>query len=412
MDFYAEKSRNLPRFIYRNLRDQLTRAGDDPAARAAVIGAFVAALANLKPRGDWLKLKWTLPPALAAALTEPETQAIAAALAARQGRRNDRFLEVFPHCRDEFSVNLPFLEAAFGAQRVPLFDRQTRMFTIGSCFARNIADWLGKQGYDVTPFQQAEDLNSPFSNAKMLALCAAPEDARRAYVAHWVTALYPPTMADRHEELMQTELVRLDGLAASVLRAEVIIVTAGNVLDFFLAGPVVADEPGPAVAPKFFAISISEDVERQAYVSQRMRESGAVFRLGSHADALAALASQYASLRRLNPAAQLLYTLSPVPIDSAIGLQGAAQRGAVELDCISKSTLRVALAEFLQAQAGDARLHYFPSFEIVRWIAPLADVPVFGHEDAASRHVSQDVLNGIFRFFLYRHGRESASPPA
>jgi hypothetical protein len=46
----------------------------------------------------------------------------------------------------------------------------------------------------------------------------------------------------------------------------------------------------------------------------------------------------------------------------------------------------------------DSKVHYLPSFEIVRWIAPVVGIPVFGAEDAASRHVSSAVLNAVCSF--------------
>lgn len=409
MDFYADKSRTLPRFVYRNLLALLERPG---ASREEAILAFATFLATLKPRGEWLKMKWCMPPALATRLTAAERTRVEAVIAARRDRRNDRYIEVYPHCTDEYSLEIPFLDAAFGSDRRELFSRRTRLFTIGSCFARNIATWLSARGYDIETFQQLEDLNSPYSNAKLLAICAASDEEREEYIAHWIRRLYPEEMLPRMDELLAAEIVRLDRLRDSVANAAVLIVTCGNVIDYFLPAGAGSNDHGAAVAPKFLAISISADVERQAFLLQRMREQGTRFRLGTAAETRTALESQYASLRRLNPRARVVFTLSPVPIDSAVGIENPHGHGAITLDCISKSTLRVAMAEFLDAHAGDDSLVYFPSFEIARWIAPNLGRSVFGFEDACSRHVSQHVLDGIYRYFLHRHGREEAGQVA
>lgn len=409
MDFYGKKARDKPRFLYRNLADGLDQAerSGGPAARKALLDSIGSQVAGLKAKGDWLKMKWCLPPALAAKLTEPELAQLDAALANRRERRNDRLLEVFPHCSDEFTIDTAFLDAAFGATRSPRFNRQTAIRTLGSCFAHNIAQYLEAQGYQARSFRQAEDLNSPFSNAKMLAICAADEPVQRAYIERWIDALYPPEMINGRDALIDHELKRLQDLAGFIRASDVLIVTFGNIIDYFLPADRVSGEPGPAVAPKFFAVSEQEDVELRAYLTARMKEQGAEFRLGSPDETAAALASQHAALRHLNPTAHIFYTLSPVPIDSALGLTNPLKRGAVELDCISKSSLRVALAQFMEAAgsgpAADASLEYFPSFEIVRWIAPNGQVPVFGNEDAASRHVSQAVLSGIYRYFITRY---------
>jgi hypothetical protein len=400
MDYYADKSRALPRFVYRNLVKLLSNDGND---RFAAIENFRELLRTLKPKGDWLKLKWTMPSCVAEQLEPAEVAEIESLLAMRRERRNERFLEVFPHCSDEFSLDLPFLDAAFGTTRLPLISRRTPVITIGSCFARNIAVYMASHGYNVNAWQQAEDLNSPFSNAKLLEVCTADDALRRRYIDHWVRKLYPPQMDNSIAELIEFEVKRLVALTSFIRTSELMIVTCGNIIDYFLAANPVLGEAGPAVAPKFLSISTSEGVEQRTYLTHKMREAGAVFRLGTYWETLEALVSQYKSLRQLNPSAHIIFTLSPVPIDSAVGLNTTRRSGAIELDCISKSSLRVALAEFLADVGKDERVSYFPSFEIVRWIAPNIGIPVFGNQDAASRHVSQHVLDGVYRFFLHRY---------
>ncbi|MGY8719692.1 MAG: GSCFA domain-containing protein, partial [Verrucomicrobiia bacterium] len=68
-------------------------------------------------------------------------------------------------------------------------------------------------------------------------------------------------------------------------------------------------------------------------------------------------------------------------------------------DCFSKSTLRVAAQEVVQKY--DGRFFYWPSFEIVRWLAPLFG-PVFGVDDGASRHVSLEVFASVTDAFITR----------
>lgn len=403
MDYYADKSRALPRFVYRNFVELLKKVGDN---RASAIQTFREFLTTVKPKGDWLKLKWTMPPYFTEQLQPAELADIESLLATRRDRRNEKFLEVFPHCSDEFSLDVSFLEAAFGATHSPLISRSTAVITIGSCFARNIAAYMTSHGYNVKTWQQAEDLNSPFSNAKLLEICAVDEALRRRYIDHWVRTLYPPQMDTSVPEIIEFEINRITALTSFIRTSELMIVTCGNIIDYFLTADPILGELGPAVAPKFLSISTSEGVEHRTYLTKKMREAGAVFRLGTYRETLEALTSQYKSLRKLNPAAHIVFTLSPVPIDSAVGLSKTRRSGATEIDCISKSSLRVALAEFLANIADDERVIYFPSFEIVRWVAPNIGIPVFGHQDAASRHVSQHVLDGVYRFFLHRYAVE------
>jgi hypothetical protein len=89
-------------------------------------------------------------------------------------------------------------------------------------------------------------------------------------------------------------------------------------------------------------------------------------------------------------------------VDSVIGLAGDLKT-AIEVDCVSKSRLRSAFDEIaprLRTTLGP--IHYFPSFEVVRWIAPMLPIPTFGLDDAASRHVSSPILDAVCSLFLNR----------
>jgi hypothetical protein len=79
----------------------------------------------------------------------------------------------------------------------------------------------------------------------------------------------------------------------------------------------------------------------------------------------------------------------------------AEMASAVLADCVSKSSLRAALHEVL-AGGTHAGVHYWPSFEIVRWLGGHAGFAVYGADDANSRHVNEAVVRLIVERFL-RH---------
>ena len=108
----------------------------------------------------------------------------------------------------------------------------------------------------------------------------------------------------------------------------------------------------------------------------------------------------YHLIRGLTPDTTIIFTVSPVPIDSVLGISDPLNLNAIEIDCISKSTIRSALYEVMSdiKISLDKNLFYLPSYEIVRWVAPLTGIPIFGNEDAASRHVSNDILNSVCEF--------------
>lgn len=399
MEYYAQKRKDSPRFLYRTFAVALAGATSEQE-RAHVVSAFSDTIATLTISGAWHNMKWCLPPALSAVLTSEEARTITSALERKRAARTDRLLSVFPLCSDEYSTSTAFLNAVFGTRRYPIIDRDTRIFTLGSCFARNIAHHLKAMGYQTTPFVQSEDLNSPFSNAQMLTVCRAPVNAQRAYVHHWIDILYPNH--PKPAAAVADALDRLNDLRNLIEKSDVLVVTCGNVLDYFLSGQSDGTPLNSRVAPKFLSVSFKEDVDVRLDLTHKLKAAGADFRLGTHTEVTDSLASLYSSIRALNTRASVLLTLSPIPIDSALGLSNVASPSAIEVDCISKSLLRVAIHELLTANRHDHDLLYFPSFEIIRWIAPCFDSAVFGKEDASARHVSQEILTGVYDYFLRR----------
>lgn len=402
--FYNEKDRSVPRFAYRRLQRALSLA-TDTVQRAKAIDGFLSAIEAQGSKGDFLKFKWTLPNYLRQELDAAELARVDQELAQRRSKRNRRYIEVYPHCADEFSLDESFLDATLGTVGAPVIAKSTQVFTIGSCFARNIAVFLQEKGYSAEAFRLAEDINSPLSNAKMLSVATASSAAQTDYLRHWLAILNPDESAANVERLVERELARLKRLLEAIRTANFIIVTVGNTFDFFVEPDAQDIAPEIPVAPKFFKVSDSEDVDKRGAVSSHLKAHGAKFRMATFAEARKSLEILHSTIRSVNSRAHCVFTLSPVPIDSAIGVEKTVPYGAIELDCISKSTLRAALNEvFAELSAIDGKFHYFPSFEIVRWIGAMLPIPVFGLEDAASRHVSSDILNAVYGYFLRKYG--------
>jgi len=404
VDFYAGKSKDLPRFAYRNLAAALQSAADY-AGRVAVLATFVETLKANAGKGDFLKFKWVMPPFLRTLLSGDEQVMVDRTLAEIRTRQSTKLFGVYPHCADEFSLDAVFIEAAFDATPNVLFDKTTPIFTIGSCFARNISRFLAERRFNVQTFSQVEDLNSPHSNAAMLAAATATPEARAHYLRQWLMTILVGYAADVIDQTLQHEIVRLEQLRQSIADSRVLIVTLGNTIDYHFG----ADSAAPvldavSVAPKFLAITDNESVNLRVAFGAIAQKLGATLRLATYFETLAALRGLHRSIRSINPAAPIIYTLSPVPIDSAIGLQSARYMGPIEIDCISKSTLRTAINDFLSSDEAGEQAYYFPSYELVRWVGAMLPAPNFGEQDAASRHVSSEILNAIYCFFLKKHG--------
>src|SRR5690348_3297256 len=134
VDFYAGKPSSLPRFVYRRLAKALQ---GDPAGRAQALDAAVEELTGGHDP-DLRKFKFVLPDYLKRLLTVEEVQDLQARLAQRRSRAAQLKL-VYPHAADEFSLDPAFLTAVLDMGHGPTLAAPARFFTIGSCFARNIA---------------------------------------------------------------------------------------------------------------------------------------------------------------------------------------------------------------------------------------------------------------------------------
>jgi hypothetical protein len=405
VDFYAGKSRTLPRFAYRRLKDALLGRA---APRADAIEAALAELTEGRDP-DLRKFKFVIPETLKTALTADEYSRWMEATAPRRTRAS-RLKMVFPHVSDEFSLDQAFLASLFDLDAGPEVAADGVLFTIGSCFARNIAEYLAENGHDAIAFQLAEDLNSPISNAYLFHLMGQSPAQQAQELAHWTRLIFPELSESDSQRAVSERQAEIADLAAQIRTATCVVLTLGNVVDFFRdhnqAGATLAEK----IVPKFIALPGQEDIEVRSSAAQRLKSRGATFRLATYAETCEAIRYCIRGARSLTQA-PIVVTVSPVPIDSVIGLSEETLKSAIEVDCVSKSRLRSALHEVMATEANSvSALYYFPSFEIVRWVAPMLDMPVFGWDDAASRHVSSPILNAVCGLFVQRFLRFLAAP--
>ena len=66
-------------------------------------------------------------------------------------------------------------------------------------------------------------------------------------------------------------------------------------------------------------------------------------------------------IRKHQPKANIVFTMSPLPLAASF-----RPLGSLPADSASKATLRSAIDEMMSEHTDDARLHYFPSYEIVK----------------------------------------------
>jgi hypothetical protein len=392
MNFYDDKPKNLPRLIYRQL--QKAAIEDPTLSLVRFMNDYVG-----KSKGpDYLKFVWTLPAYLKKSLPLARFLEVQKYCTKRYNQRFSKLKKhIFPHVSDEFSLSQEFLSDVFDVDALCSFNQDDLVYTIGSCFARNFSLFLSSKGVSCKHFGQAEDLNSPGSNQILLEYAKdidnpqTVETLQTELLRIWYGA--PAPTIDR---MLEQNVQQLQSLKNNLHEATKVIVTLGNTVDYYQVG----QDGIQTLVPKFLAMSRGKDVTIRESISSRLQKLGALIRLSSFSEVSRYIRQVYSHIREINSSCNIIFTVSPVPIDSILGLQGTNLR-AVEVDCVSKSTIRAALHEVMHSDIkllADTRLHYLPSFEIVRWIAPVVGLPVFGVEDAASRHVSNEVLNAVCDF--------------
>ena len=254
------------------------------------------------------------------------------------------------------------------ADSVPVLPRldkaATPVTTFGSCFAANLARMLKSAGVDATNLLIEESINSPLANRGFLAGLADPAGFEHAA---------------RLEKTYGSEF--LARARAQIAGARVVVLTLG-------------------VAPAFFHRGSGEFAFLEDY-RVLLSEGLVVMRTPSVAETKAVIKEVLALVRAINPSGRLYVTISPVPLIGTAELSSA-----LIADCISKTTLRASLHEALQ-EGGIADVHYWPSFEIVRWLGAHTTLPAFGADDNTSRHVSNWLVEMIVeRFSRHLFGAE------
>jgi hypothetical protein len=247
----------------------------------------------------------------------------------------------------------------------------TRFLTLGSCFATNLAKALRAKGMQAFSEFIGENVNSTYANR---------------YFLKWVEE----GVQDETGELMEAaygEEVRLRYLEA-VQACDVFVFTLGLAPCFFYRD-----------TGQFYFLSLANPSSMKGVLADYEMRTTSV------EENVLNLQEIIGTVRRLSRnKVNAVLTVSPVPLAATTEMNSA-----VIADCLSKSTLRLA-CEQVRTSDTTGLLHYWPSFEIVRWLGPhFADLqpPVYGRDDMKSRHVSQWIVDLIIEMFLETYSKDA-----
>jgi hypothetical protein len=260
-------------------------------------------------------------------------------------------------------------------------------FCLGSCFARNVeehlvysgrrvlskgiicpaTEWPGARiGGFVNKFTTASILNElqwvidpPVNDERLF------EETQRGWLdLQLAPGIRPVTL----ERAMERRAYLTDEYFSRLRQSTVVIVTLGLIETWHdkKSGRYLN------AAPSFYSVRNDPD-----------RYSVEITDVDSNVRALEAILE---CLRRLQPAAKIILTVSPVPMDSTF-----AGRDVVTANMLSKSTLRVAAETFANEHAV---VDYFPSFDMIA-MSPRASA--YG---ADCLHVSERAVGSVVARFL------------
>jgi antitoxin (DNA-binding transcriptional repressor) of toxin-antitoxin stability system len=259
------------------------------------------------------------------------------------------------------------------APKQPLLSRDDDVVTLGSCFAAELRDFLGRFGFSSSSLWVPSGLNNTFALADFVSWCVTGEQTNRGY-------RYDLTAEGRVEEWTP------EGERTAYLER---LRAAGAFVFTIGLAEVWQDRETGGV--------FWRGVPRHIFDSDRH-----VFRLTTVEENEANVVRIVELIREVNAGAPIVLTLSPVPLKATF-----RDISCVTADAVSKSVLRVALDSALRRDLPG--VWYWPSYEIVKWAGAHLPWPAYGLDDGSSRHVTRYLVVLILEAFVEAfYGAEAA----
>lgn len=253
------------------------------------------------------------------------------------------------------------------APKAPTISPQTNIVAFGSCFAEHISQWLAKRDFNV--------LNQKDGAWGDTYIARFGEGMANSYAVlqqfEWALEgkAFAETLWHDKDATLQdyNEEIRLQTKAA-LLASDFYIITLG-----------LSEVWSHRATGEVFWRAVPQDVYDPA-----LHE----FRVSTHSENLSNLKQIHRIIRKHNPDAKIMFTLSPVPLVATF-----RPVSCITANSASKAILRAALDEFLSAtRPEDENLHYWPSYEIV--------MDVFQNRWSDDRrHIKPQVLDYVMTAF-------------
>ncbi len=240
--------------------------------------------------------------------------------------------------------------------------KNSKVITLGSCFAANIVYSLWSLGFVADWYNFPEHVNNSYANAFLFD------------VMHGNTK-FTETSISKRKQIVED----IERFFSALPHATHVIFTLGLSFAFYnkrsgepLREPLWSHDSELYQEYDMKPIPIEENIANLKFIIKCIND--------------------------VSPNAEIILSLSPIPLDGVKGYNGSV----IEADCISKSIGRASIG-YLQQEPQDL-FYYFPSYELVRWVAANQDRRLFGGEnDAHLRHIHPSILREILSIFLTRN---------
>jgi hypothetical protein len=308
---------------------------------------------------------------LASAMTNRKASGMASAgnsTKSKEAWAKTDLLRYFPRSKEEFD-NVEQLAEDFvfteHGPSSPIFDSNSNVLTMGSCFAMELRSALKSMNKNSDYIHVPEGLNNSFAVRQWLEWVLTGD---RSSDAHWydndpVAGAFKWEPKEEQQKLLE-HFKKTDAFVVTFGLAEVW-------RDKKTKGVFWRGVPAKVFDPNIHECvtsTVQENVDNMKRIYQ--------------------LIKQYAGSDK-----KIIFTLSPVPLNATF-----VGRPTIVSDCVSKSTLRVALDQFFR-EINPSDCYYWPSFEMVRWVGSHVDFPTLW-EDNTPRHVKRSIVEIIIKNFI------------
>lgn len=246
----------------------------------------------------------------------------------------------------------------------PIFNSNSKIMTMGSCFALRIREWMNKKQKQTQAFFVPEGLNNSFAVRQFIEWSLTGDKSQDAY---W------------YDENTNKEIIKWHSDEEQIVVKEKFTNYDGFIITFGLS--------------EVWRDKITKGVFWRGVPNN-------IFDPDKHECIISTVEENYLNMKRIIDLIHtycgekpIIFTLSPVPLNATF-----QERSCIVSDCISKSILRIAI-EMIEKEK-IKNFYYWPSFEFIKWLPSHCDIKTFGSDPGVdSRHVSNWAVESIINNF-------------